>query len=150
MEQAGKKRLIAGASVAALALFGVAYSAIFSSHAGPLPGYLGELQVRAQVKAIKLPSGAEFAGMSSSHNRGVPFVIASYSYTDQSDFESVKAHYKQELARQGFTSRVEHDSAGKESLHFCAPGCAVTLIPINPDYGVRGYMLILGRNETPC
>jgi len=146
MEQAGKKRLIVSAGVAALVLLVAGYWAIFSSRALQWPGYVGELQVRAQVKAIKLPAGAEFAGMQSSHNGNVPFVIA--SYTANSDFETVKGHYRQELARQGFTSRIGYDSAGKERVFFCSPKYSGSLSPLTA-YGVtRGYMLILGRNET--
>jgi hypothetical protein len=149
MGMIGKQWRIGIISTISVLLIVAACLALFAPARNWIRAYAREQQLKTKLSAINLPTGARQDSLVSSHAGNSPYVTGFYSA--DSNFESVKAHYRQELTRQGFASRIDHDSEGKEYVFFCAPGYAASLSPLSPAYGdATGYMLTLGTRETPC
>ena len=112
--------------------------------------YKREIKLRETLLGIKPPVGTKVKSITSWHLEDIE--AASGSYSIDSNFDIVEAHYKQEFPRHGFVYQKEDSTQEVRTSVFCAPDYEAVLSPLKSKGHPLNYIILIHRNreENKC
>jgi hypothetical protein len=148
MKDAPRQRHLGVIGVGIVLVISAAWWLFLSPNSNWMRRYSAERDIKSKLESFKPPAGVTRSDISTYTVNGE--IVTKATYSIDSDFESVKTHYNQELVADGFSVMFDQGSFNKQAVLFCGPGYEAYLSSLAPTERPLPYVLILKQRARPC